>query len=359
MTSACDQRRYSVTTAATFFGSGMGPPFRLIVSVGDPSLNRHRPHKPRGQRSTPHGEHRPVLLDEVVAALDPRPGQVVVDCTVGWAGHAAELLRRVGPSGRLIGLDFDADNLPRARARLEPLGGPFALHHGNFAGLPTVLASEGASAADAVLADRGMSRRQVDDAERGFSYVRDGPLDMRMDRSRGRTAAQLLATVSEQELARVLREWGDEPEAERIAAAIVAARQKGPLERTSDVARVILEATQPSGAKGQWQLHPSPGRWNLHPAARTFQALRILVNRELANLQQLLRILPTVLAPGGVAAIISFHSGEDRLVKSAFFDGLRSGVYRAVADEPLRAMAEERWDNPRSRSAKLRWARRG
>jgi len=182
---------------------------------------------------------------------------------------------------------------------------------------------------------------------------------MRMDRSRGRTAAQLLATLPESELAQALRELGDEPEAERIAAALVAARQQTPLERTSDVSRVILEATQPSEAKGRWRLHPAPGRWNLHPAARTFQALRILVNRELANLKQLLRILPDVLAPGGVAAIISFHSGEDALVKAAFRDGLRAGVYRAIADAPLRASPEERWDNPRSRSAKLRWARRG
>jgi 16S rRNA (cytosine1402-N4)-methyltransferase len=204
-----------------------------------------------------------------------------------------------------------------------------------------------------------MSSMQVDDAERGFSYVREGPLDMRMDRSRGRTAAQLLATLPESELAQTLRELGDEPEAERIAAAIVAARQKGPLERTSDVARVLMEATQPGGVKDRWRLHPSPGRWNLHPAARTFQVLRILVNRELDNLKQLLRILPTILARGGVAAIISFHSGEDRLVKAAFRDGLRAGVYCAVADEPLRAAPAERWDNPRSRSAKLRWARRG
>ncbi len=314
----------------------------------------------RGRRSTPPGQHRAVMLEQVLQVLDVQPGAVVVDCTVGWAGHSVELLRRAGSEGRLIGLDLDAENLPRASERLSETGLRFQLHHSNFAALPTILASEGIASVHAVLADLGMSSMQVDDAERGFSYVREGPLDMRMDRSRGRTAARMLATLSEQELARALREWGDEPEAERIAAAIVAARQKkGPLERTSDVSRVIMEATQADAAKHRWRLHPSPGRWNLHPAARTFQALRILVNRELANLQQLLRVLPTVLAPGGVAAIISFHSGEDRLVKSAFFDGLRAGVYRAVADEPLRATPEERWDNPRSRSAKLRWARRG
>src|SRR5437773_12376465 len=128
-------------------------------------------------RSTPEGEHRPVMLAEVLAALDPRPGEVVVDATVGFAGHAVELLRRVGPTGRLIGLDLDADNLPNARARLEAVGHPFALHHGNFAGLPQVLAAEGLSAVDVVLADVGISSMQIDDAGRGFSFARDGPLD--------------------------------------------------------------------------------------------------------------------------------------------------------------------------------------
>src|SRR5919198_4082053 len=156
---------------------------------------------PRGPRSTPPREHVPVLLDEVLKALDPRPGQVVVDCTTGWAGHARELLRRVGPGGKLIGLDLDPENLAKARERLSAVGHPFALHHANFAGLPTVLAQEGVPAVDAVLADLGMSSMQVDDPARGFSYVRDGPLDMRMDRTRGRTAAQVLATISEADLA--------------------------------------------------------------------------------------------------------------------------------------------------------------
>jgi 16S rRNA (cytosine1402-N4)-methyltransferase len=304
------------------------------------------------RRSTPPGQHRPVLLDEVLAALAPQPGEVAVDGTVGWAGHAVELLRRVGPQGRLIGIDLDADNLPRARERLEAVGFPFALHQGNFAGLPGILAAEGVAAADVVVADLGMSSMQVDDPERGFSYIRDGPLDMRMDRSRGRTAAQLLATIAEAELARALRELGDEPEAERVAAALVAARQRQPLERTGDVARVLLEASR------GWRLHPAPGTWNLHPAARTFQVLRILVNRELANLAQLLRVLPACLRPGGRAAVISFHSGEDRLVKAAFRDGRHSGGYAAVSEEPVRASFAERTDNPRARSAKLRWTRK-
>lgn len=278
---------------------------------------------------------------------------VIVDCTVGWGGHAVELLQRLGPTGKLIGIDFDVDNLAKARERLQATGQSFALHHGNFAGLQTVLAAEGITQADGVLADLGMSSMQVDDAERGFSYVRDGPLDMRMDRTRGQSAAQLLATIAENELARTLRELGDEPEADRIAAAIVAARKTGSPQRTTELAQLIMTATRQT----QWRLHPQPGQWNLHPAARTFQALRILVNRELANLEHLLRVLADCLKPGGTAAIISFHSGEDRLVKNAFRAGQQAGFYATISPEPLRAGQAERFANPRSRSAKLRWAR--
>lgn len=310
-----------------------------------------------GPRSTSAGEHRPVLLETVLSVLNPQPGQVVVDCTVGWAGHAVELLRRIGKNGRLIGLDLDGENLARAKERLETVGFHFALHHGNFAGLPTILATEGLPGADAILADLGMSSMQVDEPERGFSYVRDGPLDMRMDRTHGRTAAQLLATISESDLCLALHKWGDEPEAARIAAAVVAARQKTPIRRTGDLARLIMETIH--GEKThEWQLHPAPNRWNIHPAARTFQVLRILVNRELANLEQLLRVLPACLAPGGKAAIISFHSGEDRLVKSAFRAGLHNGAYLDTSPRPLLPSWRERADNPRARSAKLRWAQR-
>jgi 16S rRNA (cytosine1402-N4)-methyltransferase len=282
-----------------------------------------------------------------------------VDCTVGWGGHAVEFLRRVGPHGRLLGIDFDLDNLPRARERLEAVGFPFTLHQGNFAGLPAVLAAAGVTEVHGLLADLGVSSMQLDDPERGFSYVRDGPLDMRMDRTRGQTAAQLLATISPEQLAEALATYGDEPEAGKIAAAIVAARGREPLERTGQLARVIAEATGWGSQGKRWRLHPARGKWNLHPAARTFQALRLLVNRELQNLQALLRALPACLAAGGRAAIVSFHSGEDRLVKAAFRDGVRAGIYAEVADEPVRPTPEERLANPRSRSAKLRWARRG
>jgi 16S rRNA (cytosine1402-N4)-methyltransferase len=292
------------------------------------------------------------MLDEILTVLNPQPDQIVVDCTLGWGGHAVELLKRVGPRGKLIGIDFDADNLPRARQRLEAMGHPFALHHGNFAGLVAILAAEGCEGCDRLVADLGMSSMQLDDAGRGFSYVRAGPLDMRMDRSRGRTAAQLLQTLSAQELADALREFGDEPEPERVAAAIVAARQDGPLATTTELAAVIAKAVEVS----TWKLHPAPGQWNTHPAARTFQALRILVNRELANLDALLRQLRACLRPGGVAAIISFHSGEDRRVKNMFRQGAQSGIYCKVAEDAVRPSWSERTVNPRSRSAKMRWA---
>ncbi len=310
--------------------------------------------RPRSRRSTPAGEHRPVMLSEILEFLAPLPGQVVVDCTLGYAGHAGELLRRVGAEGKLIAFDLDRENLDRARIRLEAIGYPFHLRHGNFAGLQATLAELGISHVHGLIADLGMSSMQVDDPERGFSYSREGPLDMRMDRTRGKTAAQILATISQAELREALHTWGDEPQADAIAHAIVQAGQKSPLETTTQLANLIQSATKQT----EWRLHPSKGKWKLHPAARTFQALRILVNRELANLQNLLRVLPTILAPGGTAAIISFHSGEDRLIKSHFRDGLERSVYADIAADPIRASYEERGLNPRSRSAKLRWARR-
>lgn len=310
--------------------------------------------RPPHRRSTPQGEHRPVLLDEVLHLLDPKPGMTIVDCTVGFAGHSAELLQRIGPTGLLVGTDMDAENLPKARERLDAIEHPFHLHHANFAGLQQALGEHGIMQVDGVLADLGMSSMQVDDPERGFSYSREGALDMRMDRTRGRTAAEIIRTISKDELIRVLSELGDEPEPERVADAIVQACEQGPIETTKELARIIMDATK----QKDWKLHPTVGKWNLHPAARTFQALRILVNRELANLEHLLRILPMILKPRGVAAIISFHSGEDRLVKAAFRAGQEKGVYETISGDPVRVTFEERTRNPRARSAKMRWARR-
>lgn len=295
--------------------------------------------------------HVPVLLPQMLEALNPRPGQTLVDCTTGLGGHSAELLRRIGPAGRLICIDFDPANLERAQAVLEPVGGNFTLVHNNFAALPTVLAETGIECVDGLLADLGVASPQIDDPARGFSYRQSGPLDMRMDPTRGQPASALVNRLSERELSDALLELGDETDAPQIARLIVGRRWQKPIETTEDLMAIVCEARdftieRAAGAK-------------LHPAARTFQALRILVNRELANLDRLLTVLPHHLAPGGRAAIISFHSGEDRRVKEAFKEGLRSGVYAAASREPLIADEEEIRRNGRSRSAKLRWAVRG
>jgi 16S rRNA (cytosine1402-N4)-methyltransferase len=294
--------------------------------------------------------HVPVMMDAVLEVLRPKPGDVVVDCTVGLGGHAAELLRRVSPGGRLVGFDFDAANLALARAKLEPLGGRFELHHTNFAAIGRVLAGSGTGGVDAILADAGVASPQIDDPIRGFSYKKPGPLDMRMDPMRGQPASDLIARLGERELAEALQTLGDEEDAQAIARLIVQERAREPITTTQRLAEIVCRARN-------FTLERAAGA-KLHPAARTFQALRMLVNRELPNLSNLLRVLPDLLKPGGRAAIITFHSGEDRLVKQAFREGTRLGAYAAIADEPVTASEAEIAANPRSRSAKLRWAER-
>jgi 16S rRNA (cytosine1402-N4)-methyltransferase len=294
--------------------------------------------------------HIPVLLEEVLRVLQPRPGQTLVDCTLGLGGHSAALLRRLGTRGKLIGIDFDPANIAVAQHNLQKISRNFSLHHHNFAGIASVLASEGLTEVDAVLADIGVASTQIDDPARGFSYKKNGPLDMRMDPTRGTPASTLLQRLSEKEIADALLELGDETDAPKIARLLVQRRAEEPLLTTHQLMAIVCEARdftllRAAGAK-------------LHPAARTFQALRILVNRELANLDNLLRVLPTVLKPGGIAAIISFHSGEDRRVKQSFRNLERDGLYSEVSPDPITATEKEIAANPRSRSAKLRWARR-
>lgn len=289
--------------------------------------------------------HIPVLLEPVLQVLDPQPGKIIVDCTLGLGGHSAEILRR---GARLIATDFDPANIDRARAKLSAVGGNFELFHTNFAALPSVLQQAGVERVDGVLADLGVASPQIDDPARGFSFKRPGPLDMRMDPTRGRPASELVNRLSERELAAALRELGDEDDADAIAALIVERRQQRPIETTQQLMEIVCEARD-------FTLQRAAGA-KLHPATRTFQALRILVNRELANLDRLLAVLPDVLTSGGVAAIISFHSGEDRPVKTAFKEGFRGGIYRDISDEPITASEQEVQINPRSRSAKLRWA---
>jgi len=319
------------------------------------SFHRKR-RPPRKDRSTPGGEHRPVLLDELLEVVNPQPGQTIVDCTLGFAGHATELLKRIAPDGILIATDLDPDNLPSATARLEETGLLFRTHHSNFAGLQGILAIEGIATVSALIADLGMSSMQVDDPDRGFSFMRDGPLDMRMDRTRGRTAAELLATMTAEELTALFTELGDEPAAAAIADMIVFERDTAPLERTVQLRDLIERAAPVTPMLGPGC--PPVRKQKMLPTTRVFQSLRIAVNREIANLTHLLRVLPSLLEPGGIAAIISFHSGEDRLVKAAFRDGVRAGIYSDVSADAIRPSEAEKLDNPRSRSAKLRWARK-
>jgi 16S rRNA (cytosine1402-N4)-methyltransferase len=296
--------------------------------------------------------HVSVLLGPVIEALTPRPGQIYVDCTLGLGGHASEILRLVGPGGKVIGIDFDPRNIEIARTRLASAesGGSFEIFHNNFAALPTVLREAGVDKIDGLVADLGVASPQIDDPDRGFSYRRPGPLDMRMDPTRGKPASELINRMSERELASALLELGDETDAKEIARLIVERRAEQPITTTQDLMAIVCEARD-------FTLQRAAGA-KLHPAARTFQALRILVNRELANLDRLLAVLPDCLKPGGVAAIISFHSGEDRPVKKAFQEGVRAGIYSEITREPIVADETEQRENPRARSAKLRWARR-
>lgn len=297
---------------------------------------------------TPAGMHVPIMVGEVVRCLCPRPGEVAVDCTLGGGGHARAILECLRPGGRLIGLDVDPLELPRAEAHVRGAGfGPemFAARQSNFAGIARALEAEGLAQADVVFADLGVSSMQLDNPARGFSYKGVGPLDMRMNPARSETASALIARVSTADLTAHLEENADEPHA-----ALIAALLKDALPTTTQAAekviRVGLTAALPHLPKPDVKMS----------VRRTFQALRIAVNDEFAALDALLRVLPQCLAPGGRAAFLTFHSGEDRRVKKAFQAGQRAGVYADAADEVIRASKQETFANRRASSAKLRWA---
>lgn len=299
---------------------------------------------------TPAGTHRPIMVDEVLQCLRPAPGEVAVDCTLGGGGHARAILERLQPGGRLIALDMDPFELPRTEARLRAEGfGPdtFSAHQANFAALPQVLAAEGLTAADLVMADLGVSSMQLDNPDRGFNYKEPGPLDMRMNPSRGEPAAGLLTRVSEEKLAQLLRDNADEPHAEFIAR-LLKENRVDTTHALESLVRLRLGAMDATLTKTEIKLS----------VRRTFQALRIAVNDELSVLDALLRALPHSLARGGRVAILTFHSGEDRRVKKAFQAGRRAGVYSAVAAEVIRSTREELNANRRAQAAKLRWAMR-
>ncbi|MBI5397638.1 MAG: 16S rRNA (cytosine(1402)-N(4))-methyltransferase RsmH [Verrucomicrobia bacterium] len=300
--------------------------------------------------------HTPVMLDPCVEALQPAPGRIFLDGTIGGGGHAEALLERTGPDGKLIGLDVDDEALAAAAERLARFGERVRLVQANFSEMRTVC--ENLSGVDGVLLDLGVSSRQFDAAERGFSFQQDGPLDMRMDRRLERTAADILREASYEELMRIFRVYGEEPASKRLAAAIVQSREKQPITRTRQLAELIERV------KGR-------GRRNLHPATLVFQALRIVVNDELAQLNCGLEAALDVCKPGGRVAVIAFHSLEDRIVKDFMRrksaecvcpPGLpvcRCGQrrqLRLVSRKPIWPAADEVARNPRARSARLRVA---
>ncbi len=289
-------------------------------------------------------EHLPVMLEETLRCLAPRPGETMLDGTLGLGGHAAEILSRLSPGGELIGLDRDPEALTLAAKRLDGVGGNYRLLHGTFDRVGELLkelelSSDGAF--DGLLLDLGVSSMQLDRAERGFSFRNDGPLDMRMDPGEEESAASWLAQAPVEELARVIRRYGEEPQAGKIARAIDRARRERPVTTTAELSSLIEELVPRRGKK-------------IHPATKTFQAIRIVVNRELDCLRDALEKLDRYMKPGGRVVVLSYHSLEDRLVKTVFRDRVREGFFISHPDGLQRPTQTEVQSNPRSRSARLR-----
>ncbi|MBX3172345.1 MAG: 16S rRNA (cytosine(1402)-N(4))-methyltransferase RsmH [Candidatus Eremiobacteraeota bacterium] len=294
---------------------------------------------------TPAGMHRPICVQEILEVLDPRPGEIALDCTLGYGGHSAALMPRLLPGGMLFAVDVDPLELPRSERRMRDLGYDevtFVARQMNFAAIRGLLGEAGGGF-DCVLADLGVSSMQLDNPARGFTYKADGPLDLRLNPQRGRPASELLKAVSLPRLEKILSEYADEPFAREIARAILRAPEV--LDTTAKLARAVRS--------GLGNLEAKLAKKSL---ARTFMALRIAVNEELSVLDHFLEVLPRCLKPGGRVAILSFHSGEDRLVKRAFAIGREEAVYDRIAPAPILASPEERRANPRSIPAKLRWA---
>ena len=312
----------------------------------DPSQHADTVAKVLASGKTPAGTHRPIMVPEILEVLAPKPGEIAADCTLGYGGHAQEILPRLLPNGHLVGLDVDPLELPKTEARICSLGfGPevFTAKRSNFAGLPQALAELGFEQADVIVADLGVSSMQLDNPERGFSMKNEGPLDMRMNPRRGRSASELLARILPDELADLLAANADEPHAKALGQALAGRR----FETTKALARAI-ELALPRVRDTEVALS----------VRRVFQGLRIAVNDEFQALDAFLRNLSGCLRPGGRVAVLTFHSGEDRRVKKAFAAGKREGVYSQIAEEIVQPSAEERRANPRSTPAKLRWARK-
>lgn len=288
--------------------------------------------------------HRPALVEEVIVGLQIKPDGVYLDGTVGSGGHAEAVLKRLGEEGRLIGIDCDEEILPLARSRLLPYGSRVQLVAGRYEEAGRILAERGTPQVDGILLDLGVSSPQLDQPERGFSFLREGLLDMRMNRREGEPAERLVARLPERDLEKIFRDYGEEPFARRIARAVVRARTRRRIRTTTELASVIAGVV--------------PRKWGkIHPATRSFQALRIAVNRELERLDRFLALFPDLLRPGGRAAFISYHSLEDRRVKQALRAHEREGRV-AVLGKCICPTDREKAENPRARSAKLRLAER-
>lgn len=289
-------------------------------------------------------EHLPVMLEETLQCLAPQPGETVLDGTLGLGGHAVEILRRLAPGGTLIGIDRDPQALEQAAKRLDGAGGEYRLLHGTFDLAGQLLRESGISpdgALDGLLLDLGVSSMQLDRAERGFSFQNDGPLDMRMDPGARESAASWIAGTPVEEMSRVIRRYGEEPQAGRIARGIDRSRQQQPIETTGQLSALIEELVPRRGKK-------------IHPATKTFQAIRIVVNRELDCLRDALDRLDRYMKPGGRVVVLSYHSLEDRLVKGAFRQRVQEGLFLPHPAGLQRPSETEVRANPRSRSARLR-----
>lgn len=300
---------------------------------------------------TPAGMHRPIMVQEILTVLDPRPGQTVLDATLGYGGHAQEILGRIVPGGCLWGIDADPIEIKRTEARLRSRGfgeEAFQARRINFAGALKLLPDAGGGF-DLVLADLGVSSMQLDDPARGFTFKREGPLDLRLNPERGRPASAFLQSVSEKELANILTLNADEPHAAGIAKSVFKCTK--PITTTTALADAVRRALPRASSEEDEEERTRSIR-------RTFQALRIAVNDEFFVLEQFLKNLPLCLKPGGRAAILTFHPGEEKRVVRAFEEGVASGVYARMSPSPLRPTPQEQYDNSRSRSARLHWAER-
>ena len=298
----------------------------------------------RGQ--TPAGMHRPICVNEILTILNPGPGETGLDATLGFGGHTQAILPRLLPGGRLFAVDVDSVELPRTEARLRKLGFSeevLVIHKMNFAGIAQLLPEAGGGF-DCILADLGVSSMQLDNPARGFSYKTDGPLDLRLNPMRGTPASALLQSITAQGLAELLTNNADEPHAELISQEIK--KSISPIATTRQLADIVRAAL-----KGLPEI-----KGHKKTLQRTFMALRIAVNDEFGALDRFLDVLPWCMKPGARVAVLSFHSGEDRRIEQAFQKSSRSGIYSSIASDPLRPAPEEQRSNPRSSSAKLRWA---